>query len=115
MNYKIKDKILKIITTVTTGAIIMVAKLNIAFADVTFNKEKAQSDIDKLCGPVSNFLLISAIPVSLVALGVSYWQWTTKDDEEKEQNPFVKRVKFHVFGFVLYGLSGAMLKWFTIS
>lgn len=115
MNLKIKDKILKVVTIITSGAIILISKLNIVLADVEFNQGQAKSDINKLCEPVSNFLLASAIPVSLVALGVSYWQWTTKDDEEKEQNPFIKRVKFHVFGFVLYGLSGAMLKWFTIS
>lgn len=84
-------------------------------ANVSFNSGQAKSDLQNLLDPISNFLIFVALPITAVAIGVSYIGWNAKDEEEKESMPFHKVVKKHIIAFVLFGLSGAILKWFSIS
>lgn len=101
-------------TALALGIIAFMMKVENAYA-VTFNEAQAKQDIQGLVDPISNVLLFVALPITLLSIGVSYISWNGKDEEEKESMPFTKVIKKHIIAFVLFGLSGAMLKWFSIT
>jgi hypothetical protein len=90
-------------------------KVQLVSAAVGFNEAQAKEDIKRLLNPISNVLLFVALPLTGASIGLAYIAWNGKDEEEKESMPFTKVVKKHIIAFVLFGLSGAMLKWFSIS
>lgn len=110
-----KKKINKFIKYIFTSCMILMIKTQVAFADVSFNSGQAKTDIQNLLNPVSNVLLWAALPLTGASIGLEYLSWNGKDEEEKENMPFGKVVKKRVIAFVLFGLTGAMLKWFSIS
>ena len=110
-----KEKLKKLGQTITASAVIWMTNMNSVFAEVTFNEGQAKSDLQNLLNPISNVLLFIALPLTLCAIGLSYIGWSGKDEEEKESMPFTKIVKKYVIAFVIFGLSGAILKWFSIS
>lgn len=94
---------------------VLMMKVQSVYAAVSFNESKAKADIQNLLNPISNVLLFVALPITAASIGISYISWNGKDEEEKESMPFTKVVKKHIIAFVFFGLSGAMLKWFSIS
>lgn len=84
-------------------------------AKVTFNQSQAQNDVKSLLDPISNFLLFIALPITAVSIGIAYAGWNGKDEQEKENMPFHKVAMKHIVAFVIFGLAGAALKWFSIS
>lgn len=110
-----KKKIENTIRTIFTSCMLLIINTQLVFADVTFNSAQAKADIQKLLDPISNVLLWAALPITAASIGLEYLSWNGKDEEEKESMPFGKVVKKRVIAFVLFGLTGAMLKWFAIS
>lgn len=109
------NKIKKIKASFYTFMIFTLIKTSNVIAAVTINQQQAQSDIKNITDPISNILLWAALPLTGLSIGWAYMTWSGKDEEEKEQMPFVKSVKKHLIAFVIFGLSGAALKWFSIS
>lgn len=110
-----KKKLKKITQSLTLFAMVFLMKVQSVSADVGFNQETAKNDLKNLLNPISNVLIFVALPLTLASIGLSYISWNGKDEEEKESMPFTKVVKKHIIAFVIFGLSGAILKWFTIS
>lgn len=110
-----KNRFNKIITSISAFIFLFIIRSQSVLATVTFDSEAAKADIKNITDPIANVILISATPMVLASLGLSFMNWNTKDDEEKEQRPFQKIVKIHIIAFIIYGLSGAILKWFSIS
>lgn len=109
------NKFKNIKIAISTFVIFTIFRLNSVSAAVTFNQGQATSDIKGLLDPIANFLIIISLPATICSIIFSYITWTGKDEEEKEQLPFHKTIKKHIIAFVLCGLAGAILKWFTIS
>lgn len=109
------NKIRKFKTSIYTFVILILIKTSNVIAAVTVNQTQAQADIKSITDPVSSLLLYAALPITGISIGWAYATWSGKDEEEKEQMPFVKSVKKHIIAFVIFGLSGAALKWFSIS
>lgn len=107
-----KIKNLKYVFCVMT---LFVLKMNVAFADVSFNQGQATSDVNNLVAPILAFLFAIATILTATSIGFAYAEWNGKEDEEKNQMPFYKVVKRHVAAFVFLGLSTAILTWFSIS
>lgn len=110
-----KEKLKKFKTAFALGVMILMMNIQNVHAEVGFNEAQAKSDIQNLLNPISNVLLFVALPLTAASIGLSYLSWNGKDEEEKESMPFPKVVKKHIIAFILFGLSGAMLKWFSIS
>lgn len=115
MKHKIKEKLVYIGTSIYLATILFISNMNVAFADVAFQKDVAKNDIKNLTGPISDVLIWVAAPATAIAIGFSYLSWNGGEPEEKEQNPFFKVAKKQIIAFAIFGLSGAALKWFTIS
>lgn len=109
-----KEKLKKIQTALALGVMTLMMNVQNVYA-VSFNEEQAKQDIQGLLNPISNVLLFVALPITAASIGLSYISWNGKDEEEKESMPFTKVVKKHIIAFVMFGLAGAMLKWFSIS
>lgn len=99
----------------STFMICTLIKLNSVSAAVSFNQSQATSDIKALLDPIANVMMIVALPIAICSGGYAYFTWNGKDEEEKEQMPFHKTIKKITIAFVLFGLLGTILKWFTIS
>lgn len=110
-----KKKINKFIKYIFTSCMILMINTQVAFADVSFNSGQAKTDLQNILDPISNVLLWLGLPVTAAAITFEYISWNGKDEEEKENMPFGKIVRKRVIAFVLFGLVGAMLKWFSIS
>ncbi|EHJ7846719.1 hypothetical protein KB151_003880 [[Clostridium] innocuum] len=110
-----KKKLIKIGTTMYIMAGLIACNINMVSAKVTFNQSQAQTDVKSLLDPISNFLLFIALPITAVTMGIAYAGWNAKDEQEKESMPFHKVAMKHIVAFVIFGLSGAALKWFSIS
>lgn len=119
-----KNKMKKIQQSIMFAAMLFMMNVQQVFATgttpapsgaVTFNAAQAKTDLTALLNPISNVLIFIALPITIVSIGISYLSWNTKDEEEKESMPFTKIVKKYIIAFIIFGLSGAILKWFTIS
>lgn len=111
MTKKLSNKIKYLLSTVF---ILFVYTIQIN-AEVTFNQTQAAADIKSLLDPVSNVLIGAGFGITLISVGLSYFNYMGKDDDEKQSIPFHKTVKKHVFAFILLGFVGVILKWFSIS
>lgn len=110
-----KKILMKMKQSLILCATLFLMNVQSVFAAVGFNEAQAKSDIQNLLNPISNVLLFIALPITAASIGLSYISWNGKDEEEKESMPFTKVVKKHIIAFVMFGLAGAMLKWFSIS
>lgn len=108
-------KLYKTKLSAITMMIYMLFKQKAVKAAVTFNQGQATSDVKNLLDPISNFMLAIALPVTLVTIGYAWLTWSGKDEAEKEQMPFHKVAKKNIIAFVIVGMTGAILKWFSIS
>ena len=93
----------------------MMSLTMVANAKVTFNQSQATTDIKSLTDPISNVLMAAGFGITLVSIGLSFFSYMGKDDEEKQSIPFHKTVKKHVVAFIFLGFAGVILKWFSIS
>lgn len=84
-------------------------------AEVTFDQSQATADIKALTDPISNVLMAAGFGITLISVGLSYFSYMGKDEEEKQSIPFHKTVKKHVVAFIFLGFTGVILKWFSIS
>lgn len=105
-------KKLKYIICVMT---LFVLKMNVAFADVSFNQGQATSDVNNLVAPISAFIFGIATAVTGLSMAASYISWHAKDEEEREQKPYLKIIKRHIMAFVFFLFSTVILTWFSIS
>ena len=93
----------------------MMSLTMVANAKVTFNQSQASADIKNLTDPLSYVMMGAGFGITLVSVGLSYFSYMGKDDEEKQSIPFHKTVKKHVVAFIFLGFTGVILKWFSIS
>lgn len=94
---------------------ILISRINSVSAAVKFNEAQASKDVKNLLDPVSSFMIVSAIALTVCSIGYSYYTWLGLETDEKENMPFHKTIKKHVIAFVLFGMGGVILKWFSIS
>lgn len=98
-----------------TSMFLFACSVSVASARVTFNQSQATTDIKNLLDPIANVLMGAGFGITIVSIGLSYFSYMGKDEEEKQSMPFHKTVKKHVIAFILLGFAGVALKWFSIS
>lgn len=94
---------------------ILISRINSVSAAVKFNQSQATNDVKNLLDPVSSFIIAIAVVLTVCSIGYSYFTWLGLEPEEKENMPFHKTIKKHVIAFILFGMGGVILKWFSIS
>lgn len=81
----------------------------------TFNNEEAQTAASEFMTPLTTFLMWAIPGVTSAVLIVTGLSWLTKDEEEREQKPFIKLAKKILIVAIIIEMVPVLLRIFGIS
>lgn len=79
-----------------------------------FNNEEAQEVAKKFLDPLTTFALWAIPAVALVVLVISGISWLSKDEDERENKPYIKTAKKIIFVAIVVESMPIILKIFGI-
>ena len=82
---------------------------------VGFDQAAFNDLVSQYLDPLSSALLIICPTVALIAVTASFISWASKDEDDRERNPFTKKVKSILFACVLVSVFSILLKIFGIT
>ena len=65
--------------------------------------------------PINRFILWTVPFIALGALGYTWFKWSAKDEDEKEQRPFMKSAKKIIFTAIFVELGSAIFRIFGLN
>ncbi len=78
--------------------------------------ENAAKELFKQWAEPINRVILWAVPfIALGALGFAWIKWTAKDEEEKEQRPFMKTAKKIIFTAIFVEMGSAIFRIFGLN
>ncbi|MBQ3322148.1 MAG: hypothetical protein IJH05_04825 [Firmicutes bacterium] len=95
------------------------ANLILAFARIwyepSFNENEAKNLFTQWAEPINRFILWTVPFIALGALGYTWIKWSAKDEDEKEQRPFMKSAKKILFTAIFVEMGSAIFRIFGLS
>ena len=112
---KIKSKTQKLIAILIANGIIILSNQSVAYAKWKLDLGVAKPEVQNFCKPFAELMLYASLPITLACAGWSYVTWTGKDEEEKENMPYVKIFKKQLISYGIYLFSTTAFNWFVRS
>ncbi len=83
--------------------------------DPAFNEGEAMALFKQWAEPINRFILWTVPFIALGALGYTWIKWSAKDEDEKEQRPFMKSAKKIIFTAIFVELGSAIFRIFGLN
>lgn len=102
----------QLLTRIKTDATLALAHI---YYDPAFNEGEAKTLFKSWAEPINRVILWAVPFIAVGALGYSWISWSAKDDNEREQNPFMKTAKKIIATAILVELTSAIFRIFGLN
>ena len=85
------------------------------YNEPSFNEGEARSLFKQWAEPINRVILWAVPFIAIGALGYTWVKWSAKDEDEKEQKPFMKSAKKIIFTAIFVELSSAIFRIFGLN
>ena len=94
----------------------MIRKVSlVVWEDPSFDENAAKDLIKQWAEPINRVILWAVPFIALGALGYTWIKWSAKDEDEKEQKPFMKSAKKIIFTAIFVELGSAIFRIFGLN
>ena len=93
----------------------MYLKFNKILLEPVFDENEAKNLFRQWAEPINRVILWAVPFIALGALGYTWIKWSAKDEDEKDQKPFMKSAKKIIFTAVFVELSSAIFRIFGLN
>ena len=90
-------------------------KLSLSLLDPAFDENAAMELFRQWAEPINRVILWAVPFIALGALGYTWIKWSAKDEDEKEQKPFMKSAKKIIFTAIFVELGSAIFRIFGLN
>ena len=93
----------------------IIRKLSLLWLDPSFDENAAKELFRQWAEPINRVILWAVPFIALGALGYTWIKWSAKDEDEKEQKPFMKSAKKIIFTAIFVELGSAIFRIFGLN
>ncbi len=85
------------------------------YLEPSFDEGEARALFRQWAEPINRVILWAVPFIAVGALGYTWVKWSAKDEDEKEQKPFMKSAKKIIFTAIFVELSSAIFRIFGLN